>query len=174
MYLYVKAIHILFIVTWFAGLFYLPRLFVYLLEAQENDSDTKEAFTTQYLLMSRRLLFGIMWPSAIITLVLGSWLWYLQGQTPTWLIYKLCFVAALYAYHFSLHYLYRRFSKGSFAFTSQYMRIYNEASTVFAVAIILLVVVKEAISLVYGIAGLVIFIGLLLAAIHWYKISRRH
>ena len=115
-----------------------------------------------------------MWPSAIITLLLGSWLWYMQAQTPAWLVYKLCFVAALYGYHFSLHYLYKRFNAGTFKYRSQQMRIYNEAATVFAVAIILLVVVKEAISLVYGIAGLAIFIGLLLAAIHWYKLSRRN
>ena len=91
--LWVKALHIVFMVTWFAGLFYLPRLFVY--HAQSSDRISLERFK----IMERKLFFGIMTPGAVLTLGFGTWLWLGYGLGGRWLIAKLALVAVLIAYH---------------------------------------------------------------------------
>src|SRR5215467_13070915 len=110
MYFYLKAIHIIFIVTWFAGLFYIVRLFIYNTEANEKPEPEKSILNNQLGLMSRRLWFGITWPSAILTLILGPATMFYEGWNTSlfqpagqWLLIKLIFVLGLYAYHFSLH-----------------------------------------------------------------------
>lgn len=172
MYLYVKAIHILFIVTWFSGLFYIVRLFIYNAEAAEKSEPEKTILHNQFNLMIKRLWFGITWPSAVLTFIFGMWMLYLYKFLADWLIIKLCFVAALYVYHFTLHFIYRQQLKGVFKYTSQQLRIYNEVATVFLISIVMLVVVKENMSFVWGLIGLFLFIILLLAAIRIYKILR--
>jgi putative membrane protein len=173
MYLYIKALHIIFIVTWFAGLFYMPRFFIYNTEANEKPEPGRSILQNQFGVMMKRLWFGITWPSAILTLIFGPWMWYLLGSFPQWLMIKLCFVLGLYIYHFSLHASYRQEIKGIFKYTSQQLRIWNEVATIFLVAIIMLAVVKENISVVWGIAGLICFVVLLMSAIRIYKIVRR-
>jgi putative membrane protein len=108
MYLYVKALHIIFIVTWFAGMFYIVRLFIYNTEANEKQEPARSILKDQFLIMIKRLWFGITWPSAILTLLFGTWMWYLLGTTPQWLTIKLGFVVGLYAYHFTLHVIFSR------------------------------------------------------------------
>ena len=173
MYLYIKALHIIFIVTWFSGLFYIVRLFVYNAEANEKTEPERSILGKQYNLMIKRLWLGITYPSAVLTLIFGSTLWYLLGVTPDWLLIKLGFVAGLYAYHFSLDAIYRQQSKGLFRYTSQQLRIWNEVATVFLVAIVMLVVVKENMSFVWGLLGLFLFIIVLMSAIKLYKIVRQ-
>src|SRR5678810_999146 len=107
MYLYIKALHIIFIITWFAGMFYMPRLFIYNTEAAEKPQPEKSILQKQFGIMMRRLWFGITWPSAILTLIFGPWIWYLLDSFPRWLMIKLCFVVGLYIYHFTLHIIYR-------------------------------------------------------------------
>lgn len=169
---YVKALHIIFVVTWFSGLFYIVRLFIYNREAQDKPEPERSIFHNQYNLMIKRLWFGITWPSAVLTLVFGSWMLYLYGSLPLWLAIKLLFVIFLYFYHFSLHVLYRQQKRGIFKYSSQQLRIWNEVATVFLVAIVFLVVVKQGISLVYGLLGLVLFVLVLMLAIRLYKIIR--
>jgi len=101
LYLYVKALHIIFIVTWFAGLFYMPRFFIYNTEAGERTEVEKNILRVQFGIMMKRLWYGITWPSAILTLVFGGWMWYLLDSLPQWLLIKLCFVMVLYLYPFS-------------------------------------------------------------------------
>lgn len=173
MYLYIKALHIIFIVTWFSGLFYIVRLFVYNAEANEKTEPERSILGKQYNLMIKRLWLGITYPSAVLTLIFGSTLWYLLGVTPDWLLIKLGFVAGLYAYHFSLDAIYRQQSKGVFRYTSQQLRIWNEVATVFLIAIVMLVVVKENMSFVWGLLGLFLFIIVLMSAIKLYKIVRQ-
>lgn len=173
MYLYVKAVHIVFIVTWFAGLFYIVRLFIYQAEAYQKSEPEKSILLQQFGIMSRRLWLGITWPSAVLTLLFGTWMLWLFGSVPAWLWVKLGFVAGLYAYHFSLHHIYRLHSWGSFPYTSQQLRLWNEVATVFLVAIVLLVVVKQELSALWGLLGLALFIGLLLLAINVYKRLRK-
>ncbi|HEV3325696.1 MAG TPA: CopD family protein, partial [Puia sp.] len=88
MYNYIKALHITFIVTWFSGLFYIVRLFVYNTEAAEKPEPEKTILQQQFRLMIRRLWMGITWPSAILTLIFGPWMWILMDSLPTWLAIK--------------------------------------------------------------------------------------
>jgi putative membrane protein len=169
MYNYVKALHIIFIVTWFSGLFYMVRLFVYNAEAAQKPEPEKTILGQQYQIMIRRLWLGITWPSAILTLIFGPWMMILMGSMPTWLLIKLCFVLGLYVYHFSLQVIYRQQMKGEFRYSSQQLRVWNEVATIFLVAIVMLVVVKESMSWAWGLAGLLGFVIVLMSAIRIYK-----
>ncbi len=172
MYLYIKALHIIFIVTWFSGMFYIVRLFIYNTEAGEKDEPEKSILHRQFSIMIRRLWLGITWPSAVLTLILGVSVWSMLGSTPGWLIIKLFFVAGLYLYHFSLHAIYKQQMKGMFSYSSQQLRIWNEVATIFLVAIVMLVVVKQNMSVVWGLTGLVSFVIILMSAIRIYKLVR--
>ena len=123
--------------------------------------------------MIRRLWLGITWPSAILTLIFGTWIALLYGFIPSWLWVKLGFVAGLYAYHFSLHKIYSQQMKGIFRYSSQQLRIWNEVATVFLIAIVMLVTVKQEISIVWGLMGLLILIFALMSAIRIYKLMRK-
>jgi len=172
-FLYFKAAHIIFVVTWFAGLFYMPRLFIYNTEAAElPEPAAREALQRQLLLMQRRLWYGITWPSAVITLAMGLSTWYHYGATPDWLIYKLVFVALLYGYHLTCHLIFRQQQRGNLRYTSTQLRIYNEVATLFLVGIVALVVLKDVASLGWVLVGLVAFAGVLMAAIRIYKRAR--
>jgi protoporphyrinogen IX oxidase len=178
--LYIKALHIIFIVTWFAGMFYMPRLFIYNTEAADKSPEIRDAFRGQFSIMLKRLWYGITWPSAILTLVFGPWLliqmdyWeYLLEPPFRWLLIKLLFVVFLYAYHFSLHIIFKQQCAGIFKYTSQQLRVWNELATIFLIAIVMLVVVKQEISLLWGIIGLGVFVLLLMSAIRLYKHLRK-
>jgi putative membrane protein len=172
MYNYIKALHITFIVTWFSGLFYIVRLFVYNTEAAQKEEPERSILLLQLQLMTRRLWLGITWPSAILTAIFGPWMWVLMGSLPTWLMIKLCFVIGLYGYHFSLQAIYRQQMKGIFRYSSQQLRIWNEVATIFLVAIVMLAVVKQNMSWAWGLLGLVLFVIILMSAIKIYKIIR--
>jgi len=179
MYLYLKALHIIFVVTWFAGLFYMPRLLVHNTEAGSKPEDVKKILREQFGKMMKPLWFGITWPSAVLTLILGLIVLFKGGwadtfRMQTWLHIKLTFVFFLYLYHFSLHILFKQQSKGIFKYTSQQLRIWNEVATIFLVAIVMLVVVKQNMSFVWGIVGLLVFIILLMSAIKIYKLIRKN
>ncbi len=172
MYNYVKALHIIFIVTWFAGLFYMPRLLIYHREAQDKSEPEKKILSAQFAIMLKRLWFGITWPSAILTLLFGIWMAYLYSYIPVWLWAKLAFVVFLYAYHMYTHRLYKKQISGSFPFSSAQLRIWNEVATIFLVAIVFIVNVKNAMSALWAIIGLLIFVTVLLVAIRIYKKRR--
>jgi protoporphyrinogen IX oxidase len=174
-YQYVKALHIIFIVTWFAGMFYLPRLFIYNTEAKAKDPAVREALQAQFRIMMKRLWYGITWPSAVLTLIFGPWMWYLYSTfnvLPQWLFIKLLFVLGLFAYHLSLHAIFKQQVNGVLKYTSQQLRIWNEVATIFLVAIVMLATVKDSMSFVWGLVGLVGFIIVLMSAIRIYKAVR--
>lgn len=180
MYPYLKALHIIFIVTWFAGLFYMPRLFIYATEAGEKGEAACGILRKQFDIMMKRLWYGITWPSAVLTLVLGNavlfhggWHQVVLRPEGRWLLLKLLFVVLLYAYHWSIHLIFKQEIKGNYRYTSQQLRLWNEMATILLIAIVMLVVVKQSISLVWGLVGLLLLIGLLLAAIRVYKILRK-
>jgi putative membrane protein len=172
---YLLALHIIFIVTWFSGMFYIVRLFIYNTEAGDKPEPEKTILRSQFSIMIRRLWLGITWPSAVLTLILGPWVWYARsGFAPErWLMIKLCFVAGLYAYHFTLHAIYKQQSRGVFRYTSTQLRIWNEVATLFLLAIVMLAVVKQAMSLAYGFLGLIVVMIVLMAAIRIYKKIRK-
>lgn len=175
-YLYLKAVHIIFVVTWFAGLFYMPRLFIYNVEANAKPPEAKAALQSQFAIMMKRLWYGITWPSAIITLIMGLWVliynkWYLLlfEKAGLWLLLKLILVVFLYGYHYSLQIILNQQLKGIFKYSSDQLRMYNELATIFLITIVLLVEVQNGMSLVWGIAGTVGLIAILLIAIKIYK-----
>lgn len=173
MYLYIKALHIIFVVTWFAGLFYIVRLFVYNAEANAKAEPERSILLRQFGLMQKRLWYGITWPSAILTFIFGGWLWYLFGSLPTWLLIKLCFVAGLFLYHLSLHSIFKQQARGFFKHSSQQLRAWNEVATLFLITIVMLAVVKQMLSVVWSVIGLIVFSIILLTAIKVYKKLRK-
>ncbi len=135
--LYIKSFHIIFMVAWFAGLFYLPRLFVY--HAQATDPIGIERFK----IMERKLFFGIMTPCMILTIALGMWLWLGYGYRGGWLHAKLLLVGILVAQHFYLFTLMRDFKHDRNKHSHVFYRWLNEIPTLpVLIAIVILVVVK--------------------------------
>ncbi len=180
MYPYLKALHIIFIVTWFAGMFYMPRLFIYATEAGDKPAAERDILRNQFKVMMKRLWFGITWPSAVLTLILGPLVMFTGGwhhalfeEGGRWLLIKLIFVVFLYVYHFTLHAIYKQEMNGVFAYSSQKLRVWNEVATIFLIAIVMLAVVKQSMSWVWGIGGLLAFIALLMSAIRIYKTVRK-
>jgi putative membrane protein len=174
MYLYIKSLHIIFVVTWFAGLFYIVRLFIYQTEALQKSEPEKTILHHQLSKMSRLLWNVITWPSAIITLVLATSLLVLQ---PFWLQQpfmhiKLTFVFLLYLYHFSCHYIYKKLQKGEIKYSSTQLRIWNEVATLFLVAVVFLIVLKNELNWIWGTIGFIGFGVLLMVAIKIYKSLR--
>ena len=135
--LWVKAFHIIFMVTWFAGLFYLPRLFVY--HALSEDSVSRERFKV----MERKLYYGIMTPGALLTIALGLWLWlgWFRG-VGGWLHAKLALVLMLVAYHLWCGKLLRDFRHDSNTKSHVWFRWFNEFPVIILIAAVILVVVK--------------------------------
>ena len=174
-YSYLKALHIIFVVTWFAGLFYIVRLFIYFVEADSEEATAKAILQKQYKLMSKRLWYGITWPSAIITAIFASWLLYKSPVflTETWMHIKLTFVVALYVYHLLCHRMFVQLQENKIKYSSFKLRIWNEVATILLFAIVFLVVLKTAISWVWGVVGIVLFAVLLMSGINVYKKIRQ-
>jgi len=169
---YIKALHIIFVVTWFSGMFYLCRLFIYQREAFDKPVAEKNILLAQFEIMTRRLLYAITLPSAIITLGLGISLLFYYPQIPGWLWLKISFVLLLFLYHISLHLIYKTHSKKSFPYTSQQLRVWNEVPTVLLISIVMLVVVREKMGIVYGLAGILGISTSILVFIKLYKKRR--
>lgn len=175
MYGYILALHIIFIVTWFAGLFYIVRLFVYNREAQDTEEPARSILHRQYSIMIRRLWLIITWPSAVLTLIFGPWMFILyvgNGAVPGWLIVKLCFVVALYGYHFYLHSIYLKQARGDFRMSSFRLRMVNEIATLLLFAIVFLVVLKSSLNMLKALGALVLLAVVLMIAIKSYKRAR--
>ena len=134
--LWVKAFHIVFMVTWFAGLFYLPRLFVY--HAMSSDEVSLERFRV----MERKLYYGIMAPGAVLTILSGLMLWLYYGITGQWLYVKVALVVGLLVYHLWCGALLGAFREARNTRTHVWFRWFNEAPVLFLIAIAILVVVK--------------------------------
>jgi putative membrane protein len=180
MYNYLKALHIIFIVTWFAGMFYIVRLFIYNTESNSKPEPEKSILQKQFSIMIKRLWLGITWPSAILTLVLGPWVMLngnwdktLMDDSGRWLLIKLVFVILLYVYHFTLHSIYKQQWKGIFKYSSQQLRIWNEVATIFLVPIVMLATVKSSVSWLWGLVGLIGFVIVLMTAIKIYRRLRK-
>ena len=131
-YLYIKSLHIIFVTTWFAGLFYIIRLFIYFKEAEEKVEPAKSILQKQYALMSKRLWYIITWPSAILATLFAVWLLILQPLwlEANWMLIKLAFVVLLFAYHWSCQIMYNQIEKGSLKYSSFTLRIWNEVATI--------------------------------------------
>ena len=175
-FLNLKALHIIFVITWFAGLFYIVRLFIYHSEAEEKPEPDKSILQKQYKLMTKRLWFIITWPSAILASIFAFWMLY---QNPTyldmpWMHVKLGFVGLLYFYHLLCHKIYKQFQKDIVKYSSNKLRIWNEIATIILFSIVFLVTLKNALNWIYGVVGLISFSILLMLGIKLYKRIREN
>lgn len=137
--LWLKALHIFFMIAWMAGIFYLPRLFVY------HASATSQEVKDQFIIMERRLWFFVT-PFAFLTLFFGIWLIATYGmdwfRASTWLHIKIVLLLAVYGYHFYLFRLWKQFSRNENRHSSTFYRILNEGPVLILLAIVILAVVK--------------------------------
>lgn len=176
-YLYIKALHIIFIVTWFAGIFYIVRIFIYQIEANERPEEEKKVLVPEYKRNARRLWLGITWPSAILTLIFGVWLLVLAPEylRQGYMHLKLGLVALLYVYHFLCHRMYRQLQRDEYKQTGQQLRFWNEVATLFLFAIVFIIVLKSAMDMVWALVGFIgLSVVLYLAIIAYKKIRTKN
>lgn len=174
MYQYVLAIHIIFVVCWMAGLFYIVRLFIYHTEAQTKPHPDKRILSEQFEIMERRLWNVIAVPSMLLVLAAGVTMLYLMPAwlKQPWMHVKLGFVVGLIIYHHICQGKIKEMRKGIFKWTSTQLRIWNEVATIFLFAIVFLVVLKNAVSWIYGIIGIILFSVIIMSAVKIYKYYR--
>ncbi len=170
-YNYIKALHLIFIVTWFAGLFYIPRLFIYHIEATKKPSPDKEILSNQLKLMTKRLWNIITWPSAILSTIFAIWLLILQPiwLTEPWMHVKLAFVLLLFLYHLKSHQIFKQLQRDEVNYSSRFMRIWNEGATLILFAVVFLVILKSAFNWIFGVIGIIVLGVLLMLGIRLYK-----
>ena len=155
-YNYIKSLHLIFVITWFAGLFYIPRLFVYQIEAFHKPSPDKEI---------------IAWPSAVLATLFAIWLlilvpsWLEQG----WMHVKLAFVVLLFLYHYKTHIYFKQLQNDIVKVSSNYMRIWNEGATFILFAVVFLVILKSSINWIFGVIGIIVLGILLMLGFRLYK-----
>ncbi|TXE08520.1 CopD family protein [Gelidibacter salicanalis] len=170
-YNYIKALHLIFVITWFAGLFYIPRLFVYQIEASQKPSPAKEILGEQLKLMAKRLWNIITWPSAILATFFAIWLivlmpaWLHQG----WMHVKLAFVVLLSIYHLKTHQYFKQLQRGQVTKTSNFMRLWNEGATFILFSVVFLVILKNSINWIFGVIGIIVLGVLLMLGFKIYK-----
>lgn len=173
---HIKAIHIIFVTSWFAGLFYLPRLFVYHTEANEKPELERSIIQEQFQKMEKVLFNAIMIPAMWLTLISGAimvyWVWWDIFALQGWLHLKLAFVVGLVVYHFVCRKLILELRKGKFRFTGFQLRLFNEIATIFLFAIVFLVVIKNSVDWIWGIMGLLTFAIVILSAVRIVKSIR--
>ena len=174
MYNYILAIHIIFVVCWMAGLFYMVRLFIYHTEAQGRPEPDRKILSDQFEIMERKLWYIITVPSMVLVVAAGitmlvilpAWL------SQPWMQIKLGFVAALLVYHFICQNKMKQMARGIYTWTSTQLRIWNEVATIFLFAIVFLAVLKNAISWIFGLVGIIFFSLIIMSAIKIYKYYR--
>ncbi len=171
---YIKAIHIIFVTTWFAGLFYIVRLFIYHREAVDKPLQERRILINQFKIMERRLWYGITWPSCILTIIFGFSMIhdYFPITDHPWLIAKLVLVILLFFYHLSCGAILKSFHHENYNYSSYQLRIWNEVATIFLVSIVFLVVLKDILSLGRGLLGLAAITLLLVLGIRLYRKKR--
>lgn len=170
-YNYIKALHLIFVITWFAGLFYIPRLFVYQIEANQKDEPERSIIGSQLKLMSKRLWYIITWPSAILASIFAFILLFMipEWLQQPWMHVKLGFVVFLYAYHIKCHFIFKELQKDVVKWSSNQMRIWNEGSTIILFSVIFLVIVRDAINWIFGVLGIFLLAIILMLGIKLYK-----
>ncbi|HET8828726.1 MAG TPA: CopD family protein [Pelobium sp.] len=174
MYRYILAIHIIFVVSWMAGLFYIVRLFIYHTEANEKPEQERVILQKQFQLMESKLWNIITTPAMLLSVCAGLAMLYLNPYLlhTDWMWVKLVFVAGLLIYHFMCAGIIRQLKDGRFWMTSTQLRLWNELATIFLVAIVFTVILKNAVDWIYGLTGLVIFAVVIMMAVKVYKKSR--
>ncbi len=162
-------------ITWFAGLFYVPRLFIYHIEANKKQKNEAHILIPQLKIMARRLWYIITWPSAILATLFAIWLiilvpsWLSQG----WMHTKIFFVALLILYHLKTHKMFLNLQKDKMKYTSMYVRIWNEGATLLLFSIVFLVILKDSLSWIWGLIGFIALGLVLILGIRLYNKIRK-
>ena len=160
-----KSLHIIFVVTWFAGLFYIVRLFIYHAETMEMAEPERGILQKQYTKMEYLLWNVITQPSMVFTVFLGPALAWVLGifqsgealKANPWMHVKLLFVVLLLAYHYSCHLIYKQLQRGEIKYKSSQLRMWNEVATLLLVAIVFIVVYKSSLDAAKALGGFVAF-----------------
>ena len=168
----IKSLHIIFVVCWFAGLFYMVRLFIYHTEAQAAEKTRKAILSEQFMVMEKKLWWVITTPSMVLTILFGTWMIFLNADyylSQPWMHLKLLFVLFLVFYHFFTQRIMFRLQRSEFQWSSTRLRLWNELATLFLVVIVFLVVLKSTLNWIYGTIGF-FAVGLgLMVAVKIYK-----
>jgi putative membrane protein len=175
-YNYIKSLHLIFVITWFAGLFYVPRIFIYHIEATKKTATEKEILTAQLKLMAKRLWYIITWPSAILSIIFGSWLLVLAPYwlEQPWMHAKLGFVFLLVVYQIKTHFIFKELQADKIKYSSNFMRVWNEGATLILFAVVFLVLLKSTLNMAYGLLGIFGLAALLMLGIKLYKRIRSY
>lgn len=169
-FVYLKALHLVFVVSWFAGLFYIVRLFIYHTESSDKPDVERQVLQDQFIIMEKRLWTIITWPAAILTTVFGYYMVYnLDLWTANFMIVKMVLTSLLWVYHIMNHRLYLKFQKNELTWTSMQLRLWNELAAMFLVAIIFVIVLRSAMNWIYGTIGFFVLGVVLMMAIRVYK-----
>jgi putative membrane protein len=174
-YNYIKALHLIFVITWFAGLFYIVRLFVYQIEASQKPSPEKEIIGDQLKIMANRLWIIITWPSMILATIFAVWLLFLRPfyLSEGWMQVKLGFVLLLIIYHLKCHSIYKQLQAGIIKYSSNFMRLFNEGATIILFSVVFLVILRNAINWIYGVVGIILFSVIIMLGFKFYKSYRK-
>ncbi|CCG52146.1 Probable transmembrane protein of unknown function [Flavobacterium indicum GPTSA100-9 = DSM 17447] len=167
----IKSLHLIFVITWFAGLFYIVRLFVYHAEAKQMKEPEQSILIKQYQLMQYRLWYIITWPSAVLASIFAFSLLYLNPEwlTQKWMHVKLVFVLLLYLYQLKCHQIFKQLQNNQVKHTSNFFRIWNEGATIILFSVVFLVILKNAINWIFGVIGIILFSVLLMIGFKMYK-----
>jgi putative membrane protein len=170
-YLHIKAIHIIFVVSWFAGLFYLPRLFIYHTEAKDKGEPERSILMAQFSKMEKLLYSAIMTPAACLSIICGAIMIYLNPAwlDQKWMHLKLLFVLGLVGYHLYCRKIMLDIRQEKFRFTSPQLRLFNEIATIFLFSIVFLVVLKNTVDWMWGVLGLLVFAIAIMVAVKMVK-----
>lgn len=173
-YLYLKSLHIIFVVSWMAGLFYIVRLFIYHTEANERQESERLVLQRQFEVMEAKLWNIITTPAMLLAVLAGLGMIYLNPSllAMDWMLVKLGFVLGLLVYHFLCQRIIGQLKNGIFHWTSTQLRVWNEVATIFLVAIVFTVVLKSTIDWIYGLFGLILFSIIIMSAVKIYKYYR--
>lgn len=174
-YLYVLAVHIIFVVSWMAGLFYSVRLFIYHTEANDRPENERVILQKEFAKIEKKLWNIITTPAMVLTLLAGITMLFLNPAwlKMPWLHVKLAFVGGLVVYHFICQRIMNQLKRGVFKLSSFKLRLWNEVATIFLVAIVFTVVLKSAVDWAYGLLGLIVFSMVIMSAVKWYKNYRQ-
>ncbi|HCU45766.1 MULTISPECIES: CopD family protein [Sphingobacterium] len=170
-YLYAKAIHIIFVICWMAGLFYMPRLFIYHTEAKDQSKEAYHVLHKQFSIMENRLWWVITTPAMYITVISALVMLYINPGLLQmgWMQVKLLFVAGMIVYHFVSQRMMFNLRDEKSTLSSSKLRMWNEVSTVLLFSIVFTVVLKSALNWIYGVVGLISLAILLMVLIKAYK-----
>lgn len=169
----IKALHIIFVVSWFAGLFYIVRLFIYHTEAQEKDELERNILSKQFILMEKKLWWIITTPAMILTIIFGIWMLIQNPSllTQTWMHIKLTFIVILLFYHFVCQNIMIKLEQGLYTWTSNKLRLWNELATLVLVAVVFLVEMQNSMSWIGGTLG---FFGVAISLMIGIKIYKKY